>query len=734
MEICTLIITSSWIMLTFFISHTWGNVLMQSFQFLNNYNDMDFESIIVVSDSEGNGTNYEYLSILSFSQYTPVPVVFINADERIQTNLENSFKKSTRALVILYDYETSKRVQDILVTLPSSYLAQNCWLLILPTYLYEMEINEIMTDRLDSKQDIQLNSQIYSLAGTNEEAQLFEIYRRCANHQLSIKVLADFVNGSITKHNDDFIWDRRNNLELCELKIAYVDWSLLRLLPNMTNPLNASSNLNMHGDISTYNQKQVLQSKGKTFTGPETHMFNLLLSALNFSVSWIHPVDNHWGTIDQNTRKWNGIVGLLEKNEADMSIASLIVTQLRGTVITYSTPLFEVNYRMLMNKPDSSSTWSVYADAFDVLYWISLALVTALCSIFLVFFMVTNKQEKSTRMKPLNIWERFLSGVSAMFLSFGLQDVRLARDLPKDASSSNRMIFFIICLFGSLNNYIYSSELISKLMQPAEFEIYDLGDILRQPSYKLIVAKGTAQESYLSESFNTEHQKVWSKTVKENGVVANYKVTQEIIDDDYHNVAFIPSPYFEMTSNTRQLHAAPQTYAPTTAAYGFYNNSPYIDLFNHQIRRIIQSGLNTEMPNVKTNDDRCHGIGQAEYRPFNYDEVFTLFFLLGIGLLIALFYCLMENIKGYFYGQEKNKKRKQENNVGQKQYDNLYYKARRRRHRSLRGNQDVFTIKRIIKKSMISINPYILNQMPEPNPEQIHMFWNTRRRKNQDQE
>ena len=357
METSTFIIVSSWIILTFFISNARGNVVQSSFQFLNTHNDMDLESIIIVADGEGNDTIYEYISMISFLEHTSVPMLFIKVDEKMQDNLENSLEKSSRTLIILYDYETSKRVQDMFANLPSSYLVNNCWLLIFHTYFDESEIKKIMTDRLDLKQDIQLNSQIYSLTGSNEVANLLEIYRPCGNHSLSFKMLAHLSNGTMTKGNHDFIWDRRSNLELCELTIAYKTWSLLRLLPNTTD--------------HTYKQKQVLQANGKTFYGPETHMFNLLLSALNFTISWIHPADNHWGTIDQKTRKWNGMVSLLANNEADMSIASLIVTQLRGTVISYSTPLFRVQYNILMNKPDTSAAWNVYAAAFDGLYWIA---------------------------------------------------------------------------------------------------------------------------------------------------------------------------------------------------------------------------------------------------------------------------------------------------------------------------------------------------------------------------
>ena len=140
METSTFIIVSSWIILTFFISNALGNVVLSSFQFLNTHNDMDLESIIIVADGEGNDTIYEYISMIGFLEHTSVPMLFIKVDERMQNNLENSLEKSSRTLIILNDYETSKRVQDMFAYLPSNYLVNNCWLLIFHTYFDESEI------------------------------------------------------------------------------------------------------------------------------------------------------------------------------------------------------------------------------------------------------------------------------------------------------------------------------------------------------------------------------------------------------------------------------------------------------------------------------------------------------------------------------------------------------------------------------------------------------------------
>ena len=669
---------------------------------------MHLESIVFVAEDEKvetNNTNYEHYStvVRQLTDFHEVPLVFVPADENLLFNLKKVAQKPSRSLVILYEYDVSTYVQDVFENLVLRDLADDCWLLFFPLMTNENEIIQFIQGKLNSKLDIQLDSQIYLQYGSYETMKLVEVYRPCSGHEITIKNLADFSHGLLSTNDPQFIWDRRSNLELCKLNVAYVDWKLLRLIEdeNLVS-LNDSNSYKVLNDGSRYVSKQVLRLNDKNFVGPESHMFKLLLSALNFSVSWIHPMDNHWGTINAETREWGGMVGLLANNEADMSIASLIVTQLRGTVIAYSTPLFRVQYKLVMTKPDSFGKWRVYVDAFDVEYWISLALTTVLCSIALLFFLVP--QGKSLypnkiqlRRRCVATLKKLISGASAMLLSFGLQDVQLARRCSYSTSNSNKLIFWIICLFGSLNNYIFSSEIISRIMQAADVEIHSLEDIIAKPNYKLIVNEGTAQESYLSESFDVEHQKIWKKTLQEKGVIdGGYGVTKEIIDEDYHNVGFIPSPYFEMTaSNAQNLYAAPQIYAPTTAAYGFYNNSPYIDLFNHHIRHIIQSGLNHEMPNLEgSHETGCNSYENNQYRPFDYHDVFSLFALFGIGLLLAFIYCGIENIKIWYSRQPQPKRKVARARITNLKDDNSPIgKGLRRRKRVLKAQKSFSTIR-----------------------------------------
>ena len=117
MKTRTFIITSSWIILTFFMSSTRGNVVLSAFQFLNTHNDMDLESIIIVADGEGNDTSDEYVSMMHILENTSVPMLFVTIDGRMQNNLENSLQLSPRTLIILYDYETSESVQNMFAIL-----------------------------------------------------------------------------------------------------------------------------------------------------------------------------------------------------------------------------------------------------------------------------------------------------------------------------------------------------------------------------------------------------------------------------------------------------------------------------------------------------------------------------------------------------------------------------------------------------------------------------------------
>jgi ABC-type amino acid transport substrate-binding protein len=71
----------------------------------------------------------------------------------------------------------------------------------------------------------------------------------------------------------------------------------------------------------------------------------ILEKSLNFTTIISTPPDDEWGSCNENG-SWNGMVGGLLENRADVILASLYNTLSRSRVIDYSVTLDEITMRM----------------------------------------------------------------------------------------------------------------------------------------------------------------------------------------------------------------------------------------------------------------------------------------------------------------------------------------------------------------------------------------------------
>ena len=69
--------------------------------------------------------------------------------------------------------------------------------------------------------------------------------------------------------------------------------------------------------------------------GYSIDIMKTLSRTLNFHLELSHPPDNAWGAKDANG-SWDGIVGMLINDDADVSVSSLTVTFDRSMVIDFT--------------------------------------------------------------------------------------------------------------------------------------------------------------------------------------------------------------------------------------------------------------------------------------------------------------------------------------------------------------------------------------------------------------
>ena len=82
--------------------------------------------------------------------------------------------------------------------------------------------------------------------------------------------------------------------------------------------------------------RQELNLSGVTLYGPTTQFFGILQAKLNFSVDWVYAIDERFGSLDNDN--WDGLVGMVQRNEIDTSILDLSITKERSSFVSFTTP------------------------------------------------------------------------------------------------------------------------------------------------------------------------------------------------------------------------------------------------------------------------------------------------------------------------------------------------------------------------------------------------------------
>ena len=235
-----------------------------------------------------------------------------------------------------------------------------------------------------------------------------------------------------------------------------------------------------------------------------------------------------------------------------------------------------------------------------------------------------------------------LLAISQCLRAFGALEVIESGSI-KDPSK--RILLAVLCFCGIANLYVYNAGLISYLlMERYEMPIKELGDFLANPGYKLLVLSGASDEDFLKYSYNSINRQLWKTMIKEKGNISDVDEAVERLLEDDKNIFFGISPEIELIPSIYPCHVEKSkvSYYSRPGGYGFRKDSPYIELFSHQIIKIIEMGLETEIEKTMKQVIECSNGSEKHFRGLSYNDVIFVFGVLLLGCLTAIVYSAIE--------------------------------------------------------------------------------------------
>ena len=204
---------------------------------------------------------------------------------------------------------------------------------------------------------------------------------------------------------------------------------------------------------------------------------------LNFTYIVRQPKDISYGQ-ELDNGSWTGLVGELDKKQADIAVSDLSVTEQRSKVVDFTIGLFVGSAKLYMLNPRQSFSWTTFIDVFDNNFWMSLSAVTAGISIlFYVIFL-------------------FVDGESTIDVGTSVSTVVLslvALEIPVDPSRvpGRILVFTVTLVYGALNFWAYNAGLVSYLtVENLVFPIKSMKDLAEKSDYNLILQSGNSNKVF----------------------------------------------------------------------------------------------------------------------------------------------------------------------------------------------------------------------------------------------
>ncbi len=230
------------------------------------------------------------------------------------------------------------------------------------------------------------------------------------------------------------------------------------------------------------------------FTGLVPELVQTIGRAANFTVKWVVPADENYGSLLENGT-WDGLVGMLHRDKADVAAAGLAVTFQRNNVVDFSVPYGESRSALIMLAPELVDSglhinWTSFLSVFTESSWLlilSIFLMVFISCIIINSWLLPGQRTMTTK-QCQKVMGYLMSFIIDMAFCFSRSLLTLSPSFL-----SHKILYVTINLTSMVLWAHYEGMLTSFMtIQPPATKIDSLSGIL-DSDYSIVLIPGTKQ-------------------------------------------------------------------------------------------------------------------------------------------------------------------------------------------------------------------------------------------------
>lgn len=461
---------------------------------------------------------------------------------------------------------------------------------------------------------LRLDSLVFIYDIQETQVHLTEIYSILKESLFVNNVLVWEVSGGVSMKSD-FIWHRRTNFRGLQIRNA------IMRLPKHLQYYEAIDN----------------NGKLKNGQGMFVELMDILSETMNFTTKYVESVDGKFGGLNEDGT-WNGMVGMLVSETADVLCGPLAVTLIRSEVIDYTISVMFSRSVLVMKKRGTMA----------MNFWAYLDVFTHASKVMLVVTMMILASALALKSKGAKDKQSWLENIGHVCVLFIQRDSNFKKD-----SAATNLLFLTVSLTGYLV-FAYFSGMTTSLMTTGTLppRIKSFSDIIPN-DLQVIVWKGTTQHNTMQYSRpGTAMREVYDKTMRDNPKALFDTLSEaqaEVDKDDNKKVAQFTTGLTEVKSNQIKIRLDDANLGQ--GAIGLQKNSELREVFNYIIAKLTNNGVLRKLhdkfirgPIQLPDPEQAHTLG--------IENVLFAFLIISLGVACGCILVVLEHFSNFSKSME----------------------------------------------------------------------------------